>query len=293
MVNFIAKATKFSDMPNYDYHSHSFYSDGVLSPEALIDRAIVKGVEYLALTDHDSLTGLEVASEYIRKNSIDLSLINGVEISAGTEYGEIHIVGLGIYPENKALESQLHLQRQARWERAERIDAKLKKCRVDGVLEHLKSEVHQVVTRTHIARSIKALGYVNDLQQAFKKYIGKGGRAKVAQQWIPMEHSIALIKEAGGIAVLAHPTRYPLSNRKLALLIESFAQNGGEGIEMSYPSINKDKADWLEIHRSKNNLLASGGSDFHYPDLKWSDLGRFPEISRETPHVSNKLKKSA
>jgi len=272
-------------MQKYDLHSHSYYSDGTLSPQELVERAAERGLERIALTDHDSVSGLEAAENHIKQKGLALDLIHGVEISAGTEFGEIHIVGINIDKDNEALESKLEEQRKARWDRAKKISDKLIKCRVEGVYELLENSVHQVVTRTHIARAIKELGYVSDLQQAFKKYIGKKGRAKVSQAWIPMDEAIELIRNAGGHAILAHPTRYPVSNRKLAYLIESFSEEGGEGIEVSYPSINKDKSQWLEIHREKNDLYASGGSDFHYPDLKWTDLGRFPYIDDKVPHV--------
>jgi len=105
-----------------------------------------------------------------------------------------------------------------------------------------------------------------------------------------MQDAISAIHNAGGLAILAHPTRYPMSNRRLGYLIEEFRIAEGDAMEVSYPSLNPDKRNWLEIHREKNELLASGGSDFHYPNLKWSDLGRFPKIDPKLPHVLDFIK---
>lgn len=273
----------------FDFHCHSYFSDGLLSPQALLDYALEREIELLALTDHDCVSGLPVMSQYISDNNINIRLINGIEISALTDFGEIHIVGLNIEPSCSRLNQRLDAQMSERWYRAEAIDAKLIKLGVTGVLQELKKNVHQVVTRSHMARALVDLGYVKDLQQAFKKYLGKQGKVKARKCWMTMEEAIELIINAGGIPVLAHPTRYPLSNRKLALLIEDFKNEGGQGLELSYPSLNKDKQDWLKIHCQKNNLLASSGSDFHYPDLRWTDLGRFPQLDANVPHVLEHL----
>lgn len=273
----------------YDFHCHSHFSDGKLSPQQLIDYAVERDIELLALTDHDSIDGLALAEQHIKQHQHSIRLINGVEISALTEFGEIHIVGLKLDIANGELIEALTEQQNQRWIRAEAYDLKLQKAGVSGVIEYLQKEVKQVVTRTHIAQAIVALGYAKDMQQAFKRYIGKQGRIKVSKNWMPMEKAIHLIKQTGGISILAHPTRYPLSNRKLSYLIESFAQQGGDGLELAYPSLNKDKMQWLELHREKNNLLASSGSDFHYPNLRWTDLGRFPLISNDVPHVFDRI----
>jgi len=273
----------------YDFHCHSDFSDGKLSPLDLVNYALERNIELLALTDHDTISGLKAAQQYITDNHLPIHLLNGIEISALAEYGEIHIVGLGLDRENTHLINRLSQQQEERWTRAKAIDAKLIKCGVEGVYQSLQDNVKQVVTRTHIANSLVQLGFAKDMQQAFKRYIGKQGRVKVSKNWIPMDEAIQLIKQAGGTAVLAHPTRYPLSNRKLSYLIESFACEGGDAIELSYPSLNKDKMEWLELHREKNRLLASSGSDFHYPNLRWTDLGRFPPIDIKIPHVLEKL----
>lgn len=269
----------------YDFHSHTNYSDGVLSPVKLAQRASDRDVALLAISDHDSISGLEEAERYCRENNIQVKIIPAIEISSQSDFGEIHIVGLGIDPINAQLKAKILLQQQRRWDRVEVMEVKFRALGIEGVLDSVKAGCKEVVTRTHIARSLVELGFAKDSNQAFKKYIGKKGRVKVKSEWLSMAESIELIQQAGGLAVLAHPTRYPMSNRRLSYLIEEFKLAGGDGIEMAYPSLSPDKRGWLEVQRGKNDLLASGGSDFHYPDLKWSDLGYFPKIPDGIPHV--------
>ena len=273
----------------YDFHSHTHYSDGTLSPADLVVRAESKGIELLAISDHDSISGLKEAKQAINQQNLELKLVESIEISAQSDFGEIHIVGLNIDPQNQSFLKLITEQQQKRWVRAEKIADKFDSLGINGIFEQLKSSCVEVVTRSHIARALVDLGFVKDNQQAFKKYIGKKGRVKVPAEWMSMETAVEAIHGAGGVAVLAHPTRYPMSNRRLSYLIEEFKLCGGDAIETSYPSLNKDKQVWLESLREQNDLLASGGSDFHYPDLKWTDLGRFAKIHQDVPHVLSRI----
>ena len=274
----------------YDFHSHTHYSDGVLSPEQLVARAEEMEIDLLAISDHDSISGIEEAKAYVKVNNLKLNLVNAIEISAQSDFGEIHIVGLNINIDSPTLLSLISEQQDRRWQRARAYEAKFQKLNIDGVMSQLETSCKQVVTRSHIARALVSLGLVKDNNQAFKKYIGKKGRAKVATEWMPMEIAISAIHDAGGLAILAHPTRYPMSVRKLGYLIEEFKIANGDAIELAYPSLTPDKRGWLEVQRKNNGLLASGGSDFHYPNLKWSDLGRFAKIDKNTPHVLDQIK---
>lgn len=276
-------------MSKFDFHCHSFFSDGLLSPEDLADYAVEREVGYLALTDHDTLGGISHLQDYINLRQLPLNLISGVEISSSFEAIEVHIVGLGIDCFDSPLNQALTAQIEARWQRAEAIDLRLQKARVFGVLQDLQTQVRQVVTRTHMARSLVRLNYAKDMTQAFKRYLGKQGKIKIDKDWMAMEAAISLIKQAGGLAILAHPTRYPLSNRKLSFLIQSFKNLGGDAIELAYSSLTKDKQEWLALQARQQDLLASSGSDFHYPGLKWSDLGRFPSTPSDIEHVKQQL----
>ncbi|MGX5173825.1 PHP domain-containing protein [Aliikangiella sp. IMCC44653] len=273
----------------FDFHCHSNFSDGALTPTDLVQYAVAREIDYLALTDHDSVSGIDEALAAAEKSDRPIQIIAGVEISALTEFGEVHIVGLKINPSNTVLNEALKLQQNERWQRAALIEERLVKAGVTGVLEACKASVKQVVTRSHIAQIMVELNFVKDRQQAFKKYIGKQARIKIPKQWMSLEDAIHLIKQAGGVSVLAHPTRYPLSNRKLSYLIKAFSQAGGDAIELAYPSLTPDKMNWLKIQLNENQLLASSGSDFHYPNLKWTDLGRFPYLDSEISHVKEIL----
>jgi len=277
-------------MIRYDFHSHTHYSDGVLSPEDLVERAEEKGLDLLAISDHDSVSGIAKARAHIKANKLKLSIVDSIELSAQSDFGEIHIVGLNIDTDHTGLLELLDKQQKKRWQRAGIFEEKFQKIGIDGVMEDLKSRCKDVVTRSHIASALVNLGHVKDFNQAFKQFIGKKGRVKVATDWVSMEDAIVSIHEAGGVAILAHPTRYSMSNRRLGYLIEEFKINAGDAIEVSYPSLNPDKKNWLEIQREKNDLLASAGSDFHYPNLKWSDLGHFPTVAQNTPHVLDMIK---
>lgn len=277
---------------NYDFHSHTHYSDGLLSPEQLVMRAEENGLELLAISDHDSVSGLCLAKQAVNVQKLNLKVVNAIEFSAQSDFGEIHIVGLNINPENKILLKAVQSQQDKRWKRVALFEEKFKKCNVEGVLAELKASCKEVVTRSHVAKALISLGYVKDNNQAFKKYLGKKGRVKVATDWLSMEQTIKTIHAAGGLAILAHPSRYPMSMRRLSYLIEEFKNDGGDALELSYPSLTPDKRGWLEVQRKKNNLLASGGSDFHYPNLKWTDLGRFATINKEIPHVLELIKSS-
>lgn len=274
----------------YDFHSHTHHSDGILSPEQLVARAEEKEIELLAISDHDSISGIKNARRYVKANNLKLNLVNAIEISAQSDFGEIHIVGLNIDVNDPDLLNLITRQQDKRWQRARAFELKFQKIKIEGVLSELEKSCKQVVTRSHIARALVTLGHVKDNNQAFKKYIGKKGRVKMTTDWVPMEHAISAIQAAGGLAILAHPTRYPMSVRKLGYLIEEFKIANGDALELAYPSLTPDKRGWLEVQRNKNDLLASGGSDFHYPDLKWSDLGRFPIIDKNIPHVLDQIK---
>jgi len=273
----------------YDFHSHTDYSDGVLTPTELVNRAAERQVKMLAISDHDSISGLYEAEQAIQTNQLELKLVNSIELSVKSDFGEVHIVGLNINPEEVTLVEAISRQQTLRWTRAKQIADKLESLNVTGVFEYLQSNCRQVVTRSHIARSLVELKHVKDMQQAFKKYLGKKGRVKVAAEWIEMSDAINLIHQAGGLAILAHPTRYPMSNRKLTYLIEEFKIAEGDAMEVSYPSLAPDKQAWLYQLLDKHQLLASAGSDFHYPDLKWSDLGHFKPVNPEVPHVLHHL----
>lgn len=258
----------------YDLHSHTTASDGLLSPSQLVQRAVENQVNVLAITDHDTVKGLSEAHQYIKQYNLPLHLINGVEISTIWKSIEIHIVGLNIDNTSEELVSLLAKQEQLRIERAQEIAYKLKKVSIDDAYQ--KAQVYaqgDIVSRAHFARFLVDNGYVKDIKRAFKKYLGKSGYAYVKPKWISIEDAIITIHQAGGQAVLAHPSRYDLTLSKMRTLISYFSELGGDALEVSQSRQTLDELRVLAKCANDFNLLASQGSDFH-DAVNYLDLGK-------------------
>jgi predicted metal-dependent phosphoesterase TrpH len=266
-----------------DLHSHTTYSDGGLSPQELIDRATNYQLDVLAITDHDTVSGLECASQYIEEKDLAITLINGIEISTSWHGFEIHIVGLNIDKTNEQLTGLIEQQQAARELRATTMGEKLAKSGFDGIYDQAKALAEKgSITRAHFAKILLQQGHVSTMQGAFDKYIGKGKRAYVSPTWCSIEQAINSIHAAGGTAVIAHPIRYGLSAKWLRRLIVQFKQDGGDGLEAVLPQMNKDQRKIMLNYCLEYDLHASMGSDFHYPS-RWSDLGknlRMPESAK-------------
>lgn len=261
----------------YDLHSHSTASDGMLEPVALVRRAVDQGVNVLALTDHDVLDGLTAAMTEARKTG--LKLIPGVEISVTWESHVIHIVGLGIDPENPVLLQGLAALRQLREKRAEGIGMKLAKAGITGATEGARQLAGgQIVSRTHFARYLVNQGAVKDFKAAFKRYLKKGRPGYVHCDWVPLDEAVGWIIQAGGQAVIAHPARYSLSGTKLQLLVDDFKLAGGCALEVVTSSHNPADIRKMAQLANDNDLQSSVGSDFHTPDQSWAELGRIPPL---------------
>lgn len=265
-------------MAKYDLHTHTLRSDGTLTPTELVARAHANGVDMLALTDHDVTDGLTEAEAAARK--CGLRLIPGVEISVTWQRQTIHIVGLCIDPANEALQAGLARLREFRQWRAEEIGRRLRKKNIDGAYDRARAFARgAVISRTHFARYLVAQGLVASMGQAFKQYLGRGRVAHVPGEWANLEEAVGWIRAAGGVAVIAHPARYPLTSGKLKRLLQEFRECGGEAIEVL--SGVHSPADTAHIGRLAVDfaLLGSAGSDYHGPDKPWIDLGRLPALA--------------
>ncbi len=257
-----------------DLHSHTNCSDGALTPQELIERAVNFQIDVLAITDHDTVTGLDSAKQTILEKNIPLTLIDGIEISTQWQGFEIHIVGLNIAPQHEALQSLILQQQQRREDRATAMGEKLAKCGFNDVYTEAKALAGQgSITRAHFARVLLQRGVVSKMQSAFDKYIGKGQRAYVNPNWCSIEEAVATIHAAGGVAVMAHPIRYGLSTKWLRRLIVDFKAADGDGLEVVLPQMNNEQRKLMLSFCLEYDLHASMGSDFHQPS-RWSDLGR-------------------
>lgn len=263
-----------------DLHVHSTESDGTLLPEELIVEAQKAGLSAIALTDHDTFSG--VAKAQPAANACGIELIPGIEFS--TEYTsafgkatskEIHIVGLYIDTSNTLLLEKTQEFRICRDNRNEKIVEALQKEGFDITMEALKAEnSDSVITRANIARFLFRRGYIKTIREAFDKYIGDGcpcyvGRFKVT----PME-AVSIIKQAGGIAILAHPLLYHMSTVNLQELITELKDAGLDGIEAIYSTHTVGEEQFVKKIAAQNGLLISGGSDFHGSNKPAIQLGR-------------------
>ncbi len=261
----------------FDLHSHSDCSDGFLSPEALVSRATERGVTALALTDHDTIAGIPAAHRAAEEQGI--RLIPGIEFSSHWGKGGVHIVGLGIDPASAELNDAIERQQTARAERGRAIGARLAQLGIPDALAGAQRLAGGAqLGRPHFAQYLVDLGKVKNTPAAFKKYLGAGKPADVKFQWPDMASVIGWIHAAGGLAVLAHPRKYPLTRTKMCALIADFAAQGGDALEVISGQQPSGMAEDLARIAEANRLMASCGSDFHRPGEPWQELGNFGKL---------------
>jgi predicted metal-dependent phosphoesterase TrpH len=276
------------DFQLYDLHCHSNASDGALAPKQLFELALEKGIHTLALTDHDTVKGYVelIDSQGKGELSPDIKLLSGAEFTCQLDSQVLHVIGLNIDVENDYLFEHLANVSELRVERAEKIAEKLAKRNIVGILPLVKIKAQNAqIGRPHFASVLCDLNIVETPAQAFKKYLGAGKVANVKVQWPELETVLDVIKQAGGISILAHPTKYNLTMSKLRRIIEVFKLYGGQAVEIGYPGINKEQQSIIKYEVLKHDLLVSAGSDFHTLENKWTELGRYPDLPAEVPHV--------
>lgn len=262
---------------NIDLHTHSTCSDGSLPPSELIAHAAAAGVEVLALTDHDTVAGLEDAHRSAREFLI--RLVPGVEISATWRSQAIHVLGWWIDPAGADLCAMLHAQTERRHVRMQRMCARLVKLGLPGAELLAAVQAHPgVPTRAHLANALAAGGHVERADDAFRRYLGKGKAAHIAPEWPALEVVVAGIVGAGGIAALAHPARYGLSAGARRRLLEDFAAAGGRALEVVTGGNGAHHVEANAVLAVKYGLAGSVGSDFHSPQFSWNPLGRYLKL---------------
>lgn len=255
-----------------DLHVHSNISDGTYTPTKLVEYALKKGLTAMALTDHDTVRGVEEAVK--AAEGTGLELIPGVELSAEYRGRDIHILGLYLdYHEERFL-AYLQEFKDAREARNVKMAERLTAHKMPVTVEELREEYGDaVLTRAHFAKFLKKKGFVNSYDEAFMRFLGDDKPCYVPRERITPEGAVKLIHEAGGIAVLAHPLLYHLGMDELEVLVKQLKDCGLDGIEAIY-SMNKgrDERRMKEL-AEKYNLLITGGSDFHGATKPHIDLG--------------------
>lgn len=261
----------------YDLHTHSTASDGTLSPTELVARAVAAGVRTLALTDHDTVAGIDEARRAADSQALDL--VAGVEISVTWEGQTVHVVGLHVDPEDPVLGAGLvELCRFRDW-RAEEMGRRLDKAGIPGTFAGAKALSNgRLISRTHFARFLTRLGVAREERDVFKHYLVRGKPGHVPGQWAALDQAVGWIRGAGGQAVLAHPARYKISASQLRRLIGQFREVGGVALEVVSGSHSRDDY-WVMARQARDfGLLSSAGSDFHGPETPWIELGRLPAL---------------
>ncbi len=261
----------------YDLHSHSTASDGMLTPTELVARASEYGVDVLALTDHDGVSGVP---ELLRAaESYTLKVVAGVEISVTWNGNLLHIIGLGVDYNDRDLAKGLEKIRQIRIERASEMARRLEVYGIPGVMEGVRKYANgQIISRSHFAYFLIEKGYARDQKQVFKNFLVANKPGYVAAQWATLAEAVGWICNAGGIAVLAHPARYKMTATKFSRLLTEFKETGGSAIEVVSGSHSRDENSKMASYAQKFELYASQGSDFHRPDMPYVELGCLAEM---------------
>lgn len=273
-----------------DLHCHSTASDGSLTPQELVQRAHIQQVNVLALTDHDTIAGIPAAKQAIAEldGGHPLTLVPGIELSCRWQGFEIHILGWRFELKNQQLTSLIAAQTAARRARAQQMIDKLLAQGVSSAalasVQHRQAQPDQLITRKHLADALCAAGYVSHVEQAFKRYLGKGQCAYVAPQWCSIEEAVAAIRQAGGVSGLAHPLAYDLSSKWLKRLLQHFKDSGGDALEVASGQQAPHQRQYLAELAQQFELSASVGSDFHH-DGRWRELGRQLQLPEQCQPV--------
>lgn len=265
-----------------DLHCHSTCSDGTFSPEELVKHAHEIGLKGLAITDHDTTAAFALAEPTAKSLGIDL--ITGIEFSAFHYETSIHILGYSYDPENSAIQELCHRQTIRRNNRNALILEKLDKLRFPVTMEEViaLAQTARVIGRPHIAQVMVKKGYVRNVQEAFRKFLGDGKRAFVPSSAIGIQETIDAIHNGNGLAVLAHP-HLIVKQKVLRQLLEM----NFDGLECYYSRFPREKNQkWIDIV-VKKGWLSTGGSDFHgevKPETAlgcaWTDYASFQKIKK-------------
>lgn len=266
-------------MLTIDLHTHSSCSDGSLSPRQLVREAARAGLVAIALTDHDTMAGLEEAMAAGREAGVEV--ISGIEISTDLDGRDVHLLGYGAAPDNPKLRALLAELQAVRENRNAAILSRLDRLGIRLSRSDLTASTAGQIGRPHIARQLVLHGHANSIDHAFRRFLRENGRAYVAGGKFPASEAIRVIREAGGVAVLAHPTTLDHILRGVPAIVEKLAKNGLGGIEVYYPGHNRKICQGLLELAEQWQLAVTGGSDYHgalKPEIKLGGAPVMPPI---------------
>lgn len=252
-----------------DLHTHTNYSDGEYSPDELINLAIKEGISLLAITDHDSIMGIQSVD---KSKYNDIKIINGIEFTVKVEKGRMHILGLDIDIQNKELND---IMSELRDNSVNSVLSVMEQIKRDYGIRFKYEDIRDLINANHnigrpdLAKLCIKYGYATSVKDAFNKYLVEAyDKTRFARKGLTYKEVFDYINNAGGYPVLAHPKSLELSNEELTLLIEDMVKCGLKGIEVYHSSHNEEEKAFYMSLAEKYNLLVSGGSDYHGPLVK-------------------------
>jgi 3',5'-nucleoside bisphosphate phosphatase len=269
-----------------DLHCHSTASDGALAPAVVVARAFERGVRLLALTDHDTLDGLDEA--HAAAQTLGMQLVNGIELSCTWGGATIHVLGYAFNRDAPALQQAIAELHEGRWLRAAEIGKRLEAKGMPGALDGARAMQQELgdsgnaPARPHFADFLVRSGYVKDRAEAFRKWLGSGKLGDVKQHWPELTQAVDTLRRAGAWVSLAHPWQYDFTRSKRRKLIAEFVGAGGHSLEVVNGMQPAEQVGSLAILAREFGMFVTAGSDFHAPG-QWSELGVYRPVPEDLP----------
>ena len=271
-----------------DLHSHSYYSDGVYSPSEVLEYANQAKCGLFSLTDHDTTDGISEALE--RAEKLFINFIPGVEISAIWRNMTIHILGLDINVNNELLQKGLRRNQELRKERAAKIAQGLRRAGIKDAFDKTKIlSKTDMITRTHFAQMLIQEDYCKDMKSVFRRFLTGNKPGAVRVEWSSFEEVISWIHAAGGLAVIAHPFRYRMTQTKIKRMFREFKESLGDGVEAITTMSSEQEINLCSNWAKEINLLISSGSDYHGWPNQRINVGSLKEIPNSDNLIWNHL----
>lgn len=270
--------------PFADLHTHTSYSDSKETPKSLLERARRAGLHTIAVTDHDTVSGL--AETFAQARRTKVQVIAGIELSCRYKSVEIHMVGLWIDPANKGLNDIIRKIEQSRFERAKKMVERL--CGLGAAIDFCEVEAiagKGVIGRPHVAQALVERGRVEDFSSAFRLYIGREGPAYVRKLAITPDEAIAAVHSAGGTAVMAHP----LVGGPQREHVKDLCEMGVDALEANHPKLTGEQCQWLREYAKARGIAVSGGSDWHGVGWSEGEMGDYGVTETEFRELYSRL----
>lgn len=276
-----------------DLHTHTVNSDGTFTVEEVVKLASEKGLDVVAVTDHDSVDGLrdeKKLREYEEKYKVEI--IKGIEMSCNLKGKDVHILGYFLNLEDKNFLKELERIAEIRNERNEKIIKKLADLKLPVTMEELLEIVQgNVISKAHFAEIMLKKGYVSCKSDAFKNYLGKGGAAFVEKRDYQPADAIDILVRNGAFVSLAHPKLITDDFAEVERIVSDLVKHGLRGLEVNYYSFSKKDREKYMALAEKYNLIITGGSDFHGVNRVESSLGGTGLNKSEYENLKKSLKK--